>query len=66
MIPPLKERVKQWICKVFGHRKEYSHTYAGKNHFYCKRCKYMISEELEEWVTTNLKTKTMLSVTSRT
>lgn len=37
-----KDRFKQWLCKVFGHRLEYSHTYAGLDRYTCKRCKRII------------------------
>ena len=37
MKPPLKRRIIEWVCEVFGHNNEYSHTYAGK-HYHCKRC----------------------------
>jgi len=35
---PLKRRIIEWFCKVFGHNNEYSHFYAGKKHYHCKRC----------------------------
>jgi len=38
MKPPLKRRIIEWFCKVFGHNNEYSHIYAGKKHYHCKRC----------------------------
>lgn len=38
MKPPLKRRIIEWICEVFGHNNEYSHTYAGKKYYNCKRC----------------------------
>ena len=38
MKPTLKRRIIEWICDVLGHNNEYSHTYAGKKHYLCKRC----------------------------
>lgn len=38
MIPSLKRRIIEWFCDVFGHKNEYSHTYAGEKHYFCKRC----------------------------
>lgn len=34
----LKRRIIEWFCDMFGHNNEYSHTYGGKRHYYCKRC----------------------------
>ena len=38
MKPTLKRRFIKWICRVFGHRSEFSHIYAGNRHYICKRC----------------------------
>lgn len=38
MKPPLKQRIIELFCDVFGHNNEYSHTNAGKRHYHCKRC----------------------------
>lgn len=38
MKPTIKQRIIEWFCDVFGHNNEYSHIYAGKKHYFCKRC----------------------------
>lgn len=38
MKPTLKRRFIEWICKVFGHRSEFTHIHEGNRHYICKRC----------------------------
>lgn len=38
MKPTLKRRFIKWICKVFGHRSEFTHIHEGNRHYICKRC----------------------------
>lgn len=37
MTTPLKQRIKEWICKHFGHKGAFSHFF-GKNYCSCHRC----------------------------
>ena len=46
MKPTLKRRFIEWICKVFGHRGEFSIIYASNRLYICKRCGAIISEPL--------------------
>lgn len=48
MIPPFWERVKQWICRHFGHRLKFSHNYNGK-HYVCTRCRHYVSKGVHEY-----------------
>ena len=38
MKPTLRRRFIEWVCKVFGHRRELNHIHAGNKHYVCKRC----------------------------
>lgn len=33
-----KIRLKLWLCKTFGHKPKYSHTFNHENHYTCTRC----------------------------
>ena len=38
MKPTLRRRFLRRICKVFGHRSQFSHIDEGSRHYICKRC----------------------------
>jgi len=44
----LKTRIKEWVCKTFGHRLKYSHEYNRQHHYVCKRCGRIISKKIKE------------------
>ena len=46
MSETLKNRLKMWICKYFGHRSEYSHDFNKQHHYICKRCRILHSKEI--------------------
>ena len=43
MKPQLKERIKAWLCKNFGHKDRFSHHFNG-DIYVCKRCGRMKKE----------------------
>jgi hypothetical protein len=43
MKTPWKLRFKFWLCKTFGHRKEFSHHYK-QDWRSCKRCGRLVGE----------------------
>lgn len=49
MKAPLLERLKDWLCFLFGHKLKYSHTFGLNVMYECKRCRRLLREdELEE------------------
>lgn len=48
MREPLWERIKQFICRYIGHRKDTSWEYNGQLHTTCKRCRRIYSVNIEE------------------
>ena len=41
---PWKLKLKLWLCKILGHRKEFSHHY-GQDWYTCERCTRMVGED---------------------
>lgn len=44
MKTPLKVRFRFWLCKIFGHKKVYSHHFQ-EDWYNCKRCGRLVGEE---------------------
>lgn len=48
MKPTFRDRVKQFICKWFGHNNRYSHDFGGCHYYVCKRCGLFNSKSIDE------------------
>ena len=48
MTPTFRNRIKQFICKWFGHNNKYSHDFGGYHHYVCKRCGVLNSKSINE------------------
>lgn len=44
MNTPWKLRIKFWLCKKLGHRKEFSHKF-NQDWYRCQRCGRLVSED---------------------
>ena len=47
MKAPWKERLKHWLCNMFGHRKKFSHHY-DQDRYLCCRCRRLVGVFSEE------------------
>ena len=48
MRPSFKYKIKEWMCKWFGHKNKYSHDFNGYHHYVCKRCGVLNSKCIKE------------------
>lgn len=62
MIPSRWTRFKRWICMRFGHRLRFTHTFAHRDYYVCKRCKVLNTKQVfdrgrEDWRATRNRKK---------
>lgn len=44
MNPSTKQRFKEFLCKLLGHKLVYTHTFNNQDHYACTRCGRIISK----------------------